>query len=39
MGLHIMNHRAKMIGGTLEVQPGKPRGSVVTCHFPIRSKE
>jgi PAS domain S-box-containing protein len=39
MGLHIMNYRAKMIGGTLEVQPGKPRGTVVTCSFPIRGKE
>ncbi len=39
MGLSIMNYRAKMIGGTLEVQPGKPRGTVVTCNFPIRGKE
>ncbi len=39
MGLHIMNYRAKMIGGALEVQPGKPRGTVVTCNFPIRGKE
>ncbi len=39
MGLHIMNYRAKMIGGTLEVHPAKPRGTVITCNFPIRGKE
>jgi PAS domain S-box-containing protein len=39
MGLSIMNYRAKMIGGTLDVQPGKPRGTVVSCNFPIRGKE
>jgi PAS domain S-box-containing protein len=39
MGLHIMNYRAKMIGGTLEVHPGRPRGTVVSCNFPIRGKE
>lgn len=39
MGLHIMNYRAKMIGGSLEVKPGTPRGTVVTCNFPIRGKE
>ena len=39
MGLSIMNYRARMIGGTLEVRPGKPRGTVVTCNFPIRGKE
>ena len=36
MGLHIMNYRAKMIGGILEVKPGKPHGTVVTCRFPDR---
>ena len=34
MGLHIMNYRAGMIGGTLEVQPGTNRGTIVTCIFP-----
>jgi signal transduction histidine kinase len=40
MGLHIMNYRAKMIGATLQVQPGSRdgndgrngrTGTVVTC--------
>jgi PAS domain S-box-containing protein len=34
MGLHIMNYRAKMIGATLQVQPGSHAGqreTVVTC--------
>ena len=38
MGLHIMNYRAKMIGGTLHVGPGKPHGTVVSCRFPIVSE-
>ena len=38
MGLSIMNYRAKMIGGILEVQPGKPHGTVVTCNFPIGAR-
>ena len=39
MGLHIMNYRAKMIGGVLEVKPGKPHGTVVSCVFPIGNEE
>ncbi len=39
MGLHIMNYRAKMIGGSLEIAQGKPHGTVVTCQFPIRNRE
>ncbi len=39
MGLHIMNYRAKMIGGTLEITQGKPHGTMVTCQFPIRIEE
>ena len=35
MGLHIMNYRAKMIGGALEVKQSKPHGTVVSCLFPI----
>lgn len=35
MGLHIMNYRAGMIGGVLEVAPDMNRGTVVTCIFPI----
>jgi PAS domain S-box-containing protein len=35
MGLQIMNYRARMIGGSLTVQGGKIRGTVVTCIFPL----
>jgi PAS domain S-box-containing protein len=35
VGLHIMNYRAGMIGGSLEVRRGTPRGTVVICRFPI----
>ena len=36
MGLHIMNYRAGMIGGTLEIRPDAARGTVVTCNFPVK---
>jgi PAS domain S-box-containing protein len=36
MGLHIMNYRAAMIGGTLEVRRGISQGTVVSCIFPVR---
>jgi len=36
MGLHIMNYRAGMIGGSLEVAPDTVRGTAVTCTFPIK---
>lgn len=39
MGLHIMNYRAGMIGGVLEVKPDMNQGTVVTCIFPIRECE
>jgi len=35
MGLHLMNYRARMVGGSLEVQPAIAGGTVVTCLFPI----
>ena len=35
VGLHIMNYRAGMIGGNLEIRRGQPSGTVVTCRFPI----
>ena len=35
MGLHIMNYRAGMIDGTLEVAPDPVRGTTVTCTFPL----
>ncbi|HKD84196.1 MAG TPA: PAS domain S-box protein [Terriglobales bacterium] len=37
MGHHIMSYRAKMIGGTLEIGPGDPHGTAVTCIFPMSS--
>jgi signal transduction histidine kinase len=39
MGLRIMAHRAKMIGGSVEVRPGDGKGTMVTCTYPIRSNE
>jgi signal transduction histidine kinase len=34
MGLRIMNYRASMIGGSLDVSRGDDKGTVVTCIFP-----
>lgn len=34
MGLHIMNYRARMIGGQLDVRPGGRRGVLVRCFLP-----
>ena len=39
MGHHIMSHRAKMIGGTLDIEACVPHGTVVTCVFPMGSNE
>jgi signal transduction histidine kinase len=33
MGLRIMNYRAAMIGGSLDIQRGRDRGAIVTCRF------
>jgi two-component system CheB/CheR fusion protein len=35
VGLHLMNYRARMAGGTLEVQHVATGGTMVTCQFPI----
>ena len=35
VGMHIMNYRAGMIGGTLEIRREQPRGTIVTCRFPV----
>lgn len=37
MGLHIMHYRAGVVGGALEVKPEHPKGTRVTCTFPLRS--
>ena len=39
VGLHIMNYRAGMIGGSLEVRREQPRGTAVTCRFPISNEQ
>ncbi len=39
MGHHIMTHRAKMVGGTLDIHSCAPHGTVVSCIFPVRGKE
>jgi PAS domain S-box-containing protein len=43
MGLHLMNYRARMVGGSLEVQRVPTGGTMVTCLFPVlplaRTKE
>jgi signal transduction histidine kinase len=31
MGLNIMHYRARMIGGTLKIQPNSPSGTIVAC--------
>jgi signal transduction histidine kinase len=35
MGMQIMNYRARIIGGSLKVDSGKPRGVTITCIFPL----
>ncbi len=39
MGLLIMSHRAKMIGGTLEIRPAPSGGTAVRCGFPAGNVE
>ena len=39
VGLHIMNYRAGMIGGSLEIQRNEPYGTTVSCRFPIPASE
>ena len=35
VGLRIMNYRAGMIGGNLEIKRDQPHGTAVTCRFPL----
>jgi PAS domain S-box-containing protein len=37
MGLHIMNYRAGVIGGSLDLQRPASGGTKITCIFPLRS--
>jgi nitrate/nitrite-specific signal transduction histidine kinase len=39
MGLHLMTYRAKMAGGSLEVQRIASGGTMVTCLFPVSGEE
>jgi signal transduction histidine kinase len=40
MGMQIMGYRARMIGGSLDVQSGQSRGVTITCLFPlVKSRE
>ena len=39
MGLHIMNYRARMIGGSLSVQRCGQRGTLVACRFPLQNPD
>ena len=39
MGLHLMNYRARMVGGSLEVRRVPTGGTMVTCLFPVMPAE
>jgi PAS domain S-box-containing protein len=36
MGRHLMNFRARVVGGSLEIEPAPGGGTVVTCLFPAQ---
>jgi PAS domain S-box-containing protein len=38
MGLHLMNYRARMLGGSLQIQPVATGGTMVSCLFPIKDQ-
>ena len=38
MGLRIMQYRARMLGGTLDVRNGLNGGVVITCSLPTEKK-
>ena len=38
MGLSIMRYRARTIGGTLEIHPNSPTGTVIACTIPISTE-
>jgi signal transduction histidine kinase len=35
LGLQLMTDRARMVGAELEIKPGEPAGTVVTCRVPL----
>lgn len=37
LGLRIMNYRANMLGGSLDIRRRAPRGTVICCRFPLES--
>jgi nitrate/nitrite-specific signal transduction histidine kinase len=37
LGFHIMNYRAQLIGGRLEIDSSKHAGMRVSCHLPNRA--
>jgi PAS domain S-box-containing protein len=39
MGLRIMNYRASLIGGTLEIRGLRNRGTIVTCSVSLENKK
>ncbi len=39
MGLRIMNYRASLIGGSLEIKGASSHGTLVTCSVPLLSME
>lgn len=38
MGMRVMQHRARMIGATLEVEAAKPTGTMITCRLEHKSR-
>jgi signal transduction histidine kinase len=38
MGLNIMNYRANMVGGSLDIRKNFTGGTSVVCIFPLRSR-
>ncbi|EEF63149.1 PAS domain S-box protein [Pedosphaera parvula] len=34
MGLHLMNYRARTIGATIAIKPGREGGTILTCTLP-----
>jgi len=39
IGRYLMNYRARVVGGSLEIEPAPRGGTVVTCLFPAKFSE